>query len=133
MSIELKSKSLSTTRLEDGRRELNRKLVIVVDGVELVVPRGFKTDLSSYPGFTRMLVRFDRVDIAGVVHDMLYFLGEPFNRAGADKAWRKIALAGDHHANAFQAWLSWFGLRVAGWWAWARHRKKDRPVKQRNR
>jgi len=127
MDVQLVSKALSTTRLADGRRALNRDLVIQVDGVQLTVPGGFKTDLSSYPGFTRILVRFDRVDIAGVVHDWLYYIGVPFERSEADATWRKVAMAGDHHANAFQAWLSWAGLRVAGWWAWARHRNKDRP------
>ncbi len=125
MSVNLQRKDfkpLSTTRLPNGMRELNREFRIEVDDVLHIVPKGFNTDFSSYPWFFRVIVRFDKVDIAGVVHDWLYYKGN-LSRSEADIVWRKLAMAGEHHANALQAWLSWLGLRIGGWIIWNRYRK----------
>jgi hypothetical protein len=113
---------LQTERLENGRRSLLRALVVEVDGVRIEVPPGTDTDFSSIPWIARMLVKWSRVDIAGVVHDWLYRTGD-LSRARADTIWRLVALAGEHHANWLQAWLGWLGLRAGGWWAWCRHRR----------
>lgn len=114
---------LSTTRLYDGQRQLNRDYHIEVDGTRYTVKKGFKTDFSSYPWYARVIVRFDKVDVAGVVHDWLYCTGE-VNRAQADKIWRQVAMAGQNHANALQAWLSWLGLRIGGWVSWQNYRRE---------
>ncbi len=123
----MKHLPLSTTRLATGRRTLNRDFVIDLERGEYMVPAGFPTDFSSYPWFSRLLVRFDRVDIAGVVHDRLYYEGK-VTRAEADKIWRDVAMAGQHAANPVQAWLSWFGLRLGGWWPWHQHRKREQET-----
>ncbi len=114
---------LSTTRLANGMRVLNRDFHISVDGQGFTVPKGFRTDFSSYPWFCRVMVRFDRVDVAGVVHDRLYYEGKT-TRAYADRIWRMTALNGAHSANFVQAWLSWLGLRIGGWIAWRAHAKR---------
>lgn len=114
---------LSTTRQWDGRRKLNRDFSLEVEGVVYTVDEGFLTDFSSYPFFSRILVRFDRVDVAGVIHDWIYFHGLT-TRAKADQIWREVAMTGHHHANPFQAWLSWIGLRLGGWVAWNRHKRR---------
>lgn len=105
-----------------GRRVLLRPFKILVEGSMIVVPKGFDTDFSSYPWFTRVLVRFDRVDVAGVVHDYLYREGNR-TRAEADRVWRLIAEHGERSANKVQSWLSWAGIRAGGWVAWQKHRK----------
>jgi len=114
---------LSTTRQWDGRRALNRNFSLEIDGTLYTVDEGFITDFSSYPFFSRILVRFDRVDVAGVIHDWIYFHGLT-TRSEADHIWRKVAMEGQHGANLFQAWLSWFGLRLGGWVAWNKHKRR---------
>jgi len=120
----LVSGPLQTERQPDGCRRLLRDLVVEVDGREFTVPEGTVTDFSSIPWFGRILVRWSKVDIAGVVHDWLYQTATT-SRARADRIWRLIAVAGDHHANWFQAWVGWLALRVGGWLAWSRWRKQD--------
>lgn len=121
---------LSTTRQWDGRRKLNRNFSLKVEGVLYTVEAGFITDFSSYPFYSRILVRFDRVDIAGVVHDWIYYHGLT-TRSEADRIWRNVAMSGHHHANLFQAWLSWVGLRLGGWVAWNRHKRRRENQKEK--
>jgi hypothetical protein len=92
---------LQTERMPDGRRRLLRDLVVEV-----------------------VLVRFSKVDIAGVVHDWLYQTGTT-SRARADEVWRLLAQSGQQRANAFQAFTGWLALRVGGGAAWRRHRRRD--------
>jgi len=122
------SGSLETRRLRDGTRELLADLTIQLsEDTAITVPRGFVTDYSSIPWIFRFIVRWSKVDIAGVVHDWLYYTGR-CSQAEADRLWRLIARAGKHRANRLQAWLCWIGLRLGGWWAWRRHRAQ-RPAK----
>jgi len=111
--VHLVSGPLQTERQGDGRRRLLRDLVVEVDGLQITIPAGTLTDFSSIPWYGRILVRWSKVDIAGVVHDWLYQTAFT-SRARADKIWRLVAVAGDHHANAFQAWVGWLALRVGG-------------------
>ena len=106
------SKPLQTERLGNGHRKLLRTLTIKVDEQYISVPENTQTDYSSIPWFGRMLVRWSKVDIAGVVHDWLYARGklvnEPILRSKADEIWRIVALAGDHHANFFKPGFAGF-------------------------
>lgn len=115
---------LQTERLPDGSRQLIRDLVLDIEGESFTVPNGTTTDFSSIPWFGRVLVRWSKVDIAGVVHDWLYQEGS-VSRSRADDIWRLVAIAGDHRANFLQAWIAWFFLRLGGWYAWYRHRQSE--------
>ena len=115
---------LQTERRPDGRRRLLRDLVVEVEGERITVPAGTLTDFSSIPWLGRVLVRWSKVDIAGVVHDWLYQRGTT-SRARADEIWRRLALSGEHRANPIQAWIAWLALRAAGGSAWRRHRRRD--------
>ena len=99
----LRSGPLQTERQRDGRRRLLRDLTVEVDGEQFTIPVDTLTDFSTIPWFGRILVRWSRVDIAGVVHDCLY-RKKITSRARADRIWRLCAMAGCHHANAVQAW-----------------------------
>ena len=114
--------SLQTERLQNGNRKLIRDLTVELDdGTKVTVRTGFETDFSSIPWFARSLVDWTKVDIAGVVHDYLYWCRQnDISRKRADAIWLEMAGAGEHAANAFQRWLAWVGLRLGGWWA---HRK----------
>ena len=124
LAIRLVSGLLQTERQRDGRRRLLRDLVVDVAGQQITIPAGTLTDFSSIPWFGRILVRWSKVDIAGVIHDWLYQTAF-ISRARADKIWRLVAMAGEHHANAFQAWVGWFALRLGGWITWYRFRNQD--------
>jgi hypothetical protein len=62
------------------------------------------------------------VDTAGAIHDWLYRIQA--NRAVSDGIWVRVAMAGEHRANAFQASLGWVALRLFGHGA---YRKAMRP------
>ena len=63
---------LRTERQPNGTRILLRELNVDVDSTVINVPEGISTDFSTIPWYGRFLVRWSRVDIAGVVHDYLY-------------------------------------------------------------
>ncbi len=115
---------MQTERREDGRRCLLRDFIVEIEGDTIAIPAGTITDFSSIPWYGRILVRWSKVDIAGVVHDWNYQIGAT-SRARADAIWRLVAMAGTYHANAFQAWVGWLALRVGGWIAWRRYRRQD--------
>ena len=121
--------TLKTERLRDGKRKLLARLRrdIPLGGDRMIsihVPASFKTDFSSIPQCFAWIVRWSKVDVAGVVHDYMYSLASDetrsFNRAEADEAWRAVALRGDHSANRVQARLCWLALRLFGWLVWMR-------------
>ena len=116
---------LRTERLPNGNRNLIRNLLVELDdGTTIAVVNGFETDFSSIPRFARSFIDWSRVDIAGVVHDFLYWCPQKgISREQADTVWREMAGAGAHHANWFQRWLGWIGLRLGGWWAHRNARK----------
>lgn len=120
----LKSGPLQTERMPNGKRRLLRDLVIESDRTDWTIVEGYETDYSSIPAVGRALVRWSRVDIAGVVHDHLYS-DAPGNisRGRADRIWRLVAQAGDHGANAFQGWICWLALRGYGGIVWWGYRK----------
>lgn len=105
---------LQTERLEDGRRKLLRDLIVEVDGEAINIPMNFTTDYSSIPVFASWIVRWSRVDIAGVVHDYVYRI-KKYSRHRADAIWYKVAISGEHRANRLQAIVCWAGLRLFGW------------------
>ncbi len=115
--------TLKTERMEDGRRKLLAALSrsLLTKGVRprsISVPAGFITDFSSIPQAFAWIVRWSKVDVAGVIHDFLYSRKGKMSRRDADEAWRLIALQGEHRANRVQAGLCWLALRLFGWLAW---------------
>lgn len=119
------SDPLRTERLPNGRRKLLCSLCVEVDARQIIVPAGTDTDFSSIPSYARFLVRWSKVDVAGVVHDYLYQVGL-FHRRYAERVWRLASLSGSHRANHAQAWIGWFFLRVFGYIAWRQHRRRQR-------
>lgn len=115
---------LRTERLSDGDRKLLRDLVVGVGPDTYHIPEGFVSDFSSIPTALFWIVRWSKVDIAGVVHDYIYETAIE-NRAKADKVWYLVAIAGEHRANLVQGWVCWFGLLMGGWWFWWKYRKAE--------
>ena len=123
---------LRVERLPDGRRELLRCLCVDVspngDGScePITVRKGFHTDYSSLPWGLRWLVNWERVDIAGVVHDHLYRTTPSLtyrSKWEADLIWFRLARSGGHRANWLQAALGLAGLYLGACWvkpAWSK-------------
>jgi len=128
-STGLVGENLQAERMPDGTRRLLRDLVYRVKGELVNVPADTCTDFSTIPWPGRWLVEWNRVDLAGVIHDYMYQTGVP-DRARADEAWRLVAMNGQHRANAFQAWTGWIVLRLGGRRAWDvwRARRRDQPA-----
>ena len=116
---------LQTERLPNGDRKLLRNLVVKLDdGVTYTVPAGSITDFSSIPWLARPFIRWSRVDIAGVVHDYLYWCQQAdISRRRADEVWRELAGAGQHSLDPIRTWLAWAGLVAGGWCTYSKARK----------
>jgi hypothetical protein len=112
---------LRTDRLPDGRRQLVRDLVVSIDGRKLKVPKGFKTDLSSW---FWIAPPYFKIDLAGVVHDYLARHkawgkdGEPMSLIETNRIWYIIAREGEGvtQAGPVTAWIGRIGL--FGWAVW---------------
>lgn len=98
-------------------RVLNRALVYEARNKELiVVPRGFKTDYASIPGFLRGWIDQDSGQIrdAAVLHDYLYSIGKElgYSRYDADyyfyEAMRSLGMG------RIKAWTAWVAVRSFG-------------------
>jgi len=132
---------LRTDRLHDGRRQLVRELVVDIgedlpihaDGFKVRatprriiahVPKGFDTDYSSVPALARPVMgRWDRHDIAGVVHDFAYRRG--VRRVLADRVWWIIARSGNRRLGPVRGFLGWTGLRLGGWLAYRKIQARE--------
>lgn len=115
---------LQTERQPDGSRILLRDLSLCIEDKKYTVPKGTRTDFSSIPWYGRWLVRWSRVDIAGVVHDWLYLTATE-DRKRSDQIWRLVAISGKHRANLVQAWIGYIVLRAWGWRTWNWRRGND--------
>lgn len=148
MTVSRLSAPLNTHDAIDGSglKILDDCLGYSVSGNEYWVERGFKTDFASIPPFARIIVRWNKVDDAAVIHDKPFSDGYIYDRYGQRRAvslweinrvFRKIAQYGSNpsgnwfkdtwrskdRANPFQAWATWTGLFLGGWWKW-----RKRPI-----
>ncbi len=136
------SERLKTKRLDDGSRKLLKGIEVCVEPDvanckskkrTIKVPSGFVTDYSSIPWFGRWLIRWSKVDIAGVVHDYLYSCKSEekygcVTRSQADEVWYLIARSGSSRksrANWLQAKICWMVLRAVSWIFWRAETSPD--------
>ena len=110
------------------------------------VPKGFISDGNSVPWiFTRMVPKFGRNTLAGIIHDYLYKTGKmmiadvdnplfgsvstPYatktvTRKLADEV--RLHLCIKCSVPKYQRILSYIALRLFGWSAWRVHRKREK-------
>lgn len=122
--------TLRTRRLDNGKRQLLRPLVVRVTVGQgqrtIVIPAGFDTDYSSIPVALHWFVHWSKVDMAGVIHDWLYRVGG-MDRKEADLIWRDVAMTGRRRASKFQAQGCYLvGLRFGAYLSWCFYRCKYR-------
>ena len=88
-----------------------------------ITPKGFVSDLSSFPWFVRMFTPVTILSKSPWLHDYLYRQQpEGVTRKQADLLYRDGAVdegMSKSHANRLYA-----GLRVGGWLTWRSHRSK---------
>jgi len=124
-----------------GERVLDDCLGFRVKGVEYWVEKAFQSDYASRPWFSRVIVRWNKLAIASVIHDKPFRHGYVYNRDGSKRAvtlWemnRVFRLIAQHsptnegnwfmrtwrskdRASPLQAWLNWSGLLAGSWWSW---------------
>ena len=117
---------LQTERLANGHRKLLRPLIVEIEGFVVEVPGATTTDYSSIPWYGRFLVRWSKVDIAGVVHDHLYQEVRG-SRQHADEIWRLVAASGESEETRLTGWkarLGWLALRGFGGLAYRDHARR---------
>ena len=96
----------------------------------ICINSGFPTDLSSVPTPLQWVVRWSRVDVAGVVHDFLYRHTD-CARSIADDVWWELARSGDIGVGRCRAWLCWAVLR--GFGSFCRPEQPERRIAARGK
>lgn len=112
-------------RPEESRYEVCTSLSFIMFDKQFTVPVGFLTDGASIPRFAWISTGtpFDPRHIrAAIFHDYLYQV-DGVTRLEADALFRAILVKdGVSH---YQAVKMYWALRVGGWVAWRRYRKRQ--------
>lgn len=120
--------------LGDGRRILLiSDFVVIVDGVPIVVPRGFVSDLASVPWlFWRVFPRFGPWNAAAIVHDWLYQVGRIGGREITQREADEIFLAimrANPECPRWKARAMYIGVRLGAFGVWQGYRRKGEGTK----
>ena len=103
-----------------------------LNGVEYIIPKGFTFDGASVPKFlATFLSPVGVLLIGGLVHDYAYkYAGLKTKTAmlnldqkQSDKIFRDINI--EINGFYFLNYLAYWALRLGGWFAWNKHRKKQ--------
>ena len=104
------------------------QFIVRIDDREIIVPKGFETDLGSIPRLFRPLLSVASAPIPFLVHDFLY------SQAGSEDASRDYAdcvmlALMQYYRTPKWGWqrrLAYWGVRAGGWIAYSKHRKRNR-------
>ena len=112
--------------LDGGDRELFDDLLYYSDLVQsdIIAPKGMKTDYGSIPKILHnVLSPTGKPTYGFVVHDYLYKIGT-YSKSISDgilnEAMKTLGVGW------FKRSIIMSGLKVGGWVAWKKHRKKDK-------
>ena len=116
---------------QKGEWELTADLIYVGNRDQFLVPKGFKTDFASIPGFlTSFIPSHGRFDAAAIVHDYLY-REKPFirvslgyyriQRKDADGIFRRIMK--ELGVGLFRRNIMYRAVRLGGAIPWARNER----------
>jgi hypothetical protein len=105
---------------------LTKPLTYTTDQNETVTaPIGFWTDGASVPRFLwRIYPPFGEYFRAAVVHDFMYYRGE-FVRSKCDGIFKEAVRACG--CSRVTEWALYTGVRIGGWYAYGKYRKKENP------
>ena len=107
--------------------------------VEIVLPKDFPFNGASIPRiFWFILSPVGLLMIPGLIHDYAYRYNqlwqknvngeiEPYMKKAGRKAWDDLFKTVGEQVNGFAVidFIAWLGLRVGGWFAWWRHRRRN--------
>lgn len=94
---------------------------VLHDGTTIIIPIGFKTDLSSVPKFLwGIMPPFGDFLLAALVHDYLYIIDQTRGRKFADKEMVIISkkLNNETIFNRLDNQIRYIGVRAFGWYYW---------------
>ena len=84
---------------------------------EIIIYRGFPTDLSSVPKFLwGVLPPYGDFLLASLVHDYLYTKNKSRGRKFADK--EMLIVSNKTNKNKIDNYIRYFGVRLFGWYYW---------------
>ncbi|AQT69958.1 hypothetical protein STSP2_03158 [Anaerohalosphaera lusitana] len=125
--------------LDNGNIRLSRGWRVRAGDWSFIARQGFVSDGNSVPWLFRGLVpKFGRNTVAGIAHDWLYYSGEMINSSGravqisqrqADMI--RLELCRWCSVPWWQRLVSYIGLRIGGWYAWRKHRKRRAGAERR--
>jgi len=106
--------------------ELIEDFVVWINGLRLVVPAGFVSDLASVPWlFQRVLPRFGPWNAAAIVHDYLYRTGRlgdwVLRREDADRIMLAL-MRYNPEVPRWKAWVIFMGVRLGAFGPWMMYR-----------
>jgi len=91
--------------------------VVLSDGSDLEVPKGFKTDLSTVPKLLwGIFPPYGNFIIAAIVHDYLYVIQDERGKAFADR--EMLCLSNKHNNNKVDNYLRYLAVRIFGSLYW---------------
>jgi len=115
---------------DNGNVELAEFWYITYGPMLIIIPRGFISDGNSVPWlFSRMVPKFGKNTLAGIVHDWLYKTGSPCDDPESIDLTQKFADQVRLHICVkcsvpwYQRTLSYIALRLFGGFAWCKHRR----------
>jgi Protein of unknown function (DUF1353) len=132
MKLEFANENVVLSPLAGDPRSFRVIEPVVFDimDIEIVVPKGFVTDLASVPRILwAYLPPFGNYTAAAIVHDFLYTMqhvhGGPIKRSFADR----VFLHGMAHLGVreTQRLVMYRAVRAFGWIPWHRHRNRVKP------
>ena len=82
------------------------------NGIEWVIPKGFKTDLASIPGILSSIVSPQEIAYGALLHDYLYSAA-PIPRKEADLALYNI-IREENEVGPIRAALVYLAVRIGG-------------------
>ena len=82
------------------------------NGIEWIIPKGFKTDLASIPGILAAIVSPQEIAYGALLHDYFYQY-TPIPRKEADLALYNI-IREEHEVGPIRAALVYFAVRIGG-------------------
>lgn len=121
MKIEFKTDLVLKSKLGHSSYTVYKDMVYSINGKELTVNKGFKTDLASVPWFVQWLVpRSGKHDEASVLHDAIYVSLRGLERGKLYKNLKKADLIfyfamKELGVNLIRRVSAYIGVRLFGW------------------
>ena len=122
MPFNYMSRNLTLNSLPSGLWKLGEEVIYENGVIEIIVPKGTKTDLASIPDGLKWFISNDdrRIIRPAICHDFLYskqhVANRFFSREEADLLFYEMLRVEGMHW--FKARMMYYAVRLGGWMAW---------------